>query len=213
MKKIRVAITDDHLLVIKGLQDLLGLIPEVEVVAAFMTVEEAQNKIGDVNPDVLLLDLNLPDGDGVSLCKEISTRHPKIKVLALTTYNQVSLIKSVMRNGAMGFLIKNVSVEILREAIVTVHSDKQYLQPEIQELLLQHAINNKKSTPAFQPVLSRREKEILQLIVAEQTTQEIADRLSISVKTVETHRTHLMQKLDARNLAGLVKAAIERGLC
>ncbi len=210
---IRVAITDDHLLIIKGLKELLSELPDIILAGTFMSVGETRTGLSLVNPDVLLLDLNLPDGDGVLFCKEIKKEYPKLNILALTTYNQAVLIKNVMRNGASGFLLKNTSLDELHAAIQTVHQGQQYLQQEIQHILLQHTIGQKRQQPAFQPVLSRREKEIIQLIVNEHTTQEIANKLFVSIKTVESHRTNLMDKLGVRNLAGLVKAAIEKGLC
>ncbi len=210
---IRVAITDDHLLIIKGLKELLSQLPDITLAGTFMTVEETRAGLSLVNPDVLLLDLNLPDGDGMLFCKEIKKDYPKLNVLALTTYNQAVLIKNVMRNGASGFLLKNTSLDELHDAIQTVHQGQQYLQQEVKHILLQHMIGEKRQQHTFQPVLSRREKEILQLIVNEHTTQEIAAKLFISIKTVESHRTHLMDKLGVRNLAGLVKVAIEKGLC
>lgn len=209
---IRVAITDDHLMITKGLAELLSALPDIVQVATYMSVEETRSGLAKDQPDVLLLDLHLPDGDGVLFCKEVKRSHPQINVLIITTYNQAALIKSVMRNGASGFLLKNASLNELHEAITAAYNGEQYLQADVKNILLRNAINhNRPST--YQPVLSRREKEVLLLIIDEFTTQEIADKLFIAVKTVETHRMHLMNKLGAKNIAGLVKIALERGLC
>ncbi|HNT50615.1 MAG TPA: response regulator transcription factor [Cyclobacteriaceae bacterium] len=209
---VKIAITDDHLLVIKGLQDLLQHIPDLMVVGSFNNIETTRNNIGFVQPDVLFLDLNLPDGDGTQFCKELKKEYPQLKIIALTSFHQNILVKSVIRNGANGFLLKNTSLEELKNAIQTVLAGEQYIQREVKEQLLQTTLGQ---TPVntFQPTLTRREKEILELIVKEHTTQQIADQLSVSVKTVEAHRSHLMDKLGVRNLAGLVKVALERGLC
>ncbi|GIL24078.1 MAG: response regulator transcription factor [Bacteroidota bacterium] len=209
---VKIAITDDHLLVIKGLQDLLQHIPDLMVVGSFNNIETTRNNIGFVQPDVLFLDLNLPDGDGTQFCKELKKEYPQLKIIALTSFHQTILVKSVIRNGANGFLLKNTSLEELKNAIQTVLAGEQYIQREVKEQLLQTTLGQ---TPVntFQPTLTRREKEILELIVKEHTTQQIADQLSVSVKTVEAHRSHLMDKLGVRNLAGLVKVALERGLC
>lgn len=210
---IKVAITDDHLLVIKGLSELLTLIPGVQLTGSYMTLEETGKGLQKINADVLLLDLNLSDGDGMAYCKELKKNYPALKVIALTTYNQATLVKNTLKNGASGFLLKNITLQELEEAIKTVYNGKEYLQQEIKESLLSSALGSKPKNNSFLPVLSKREKEILQLIVAECTTQEIAAKLFISVKTVEAHRSHLIEKLGVKNLAGLVKVAIEKGLC
>lgn len=210
---IKVAITDDHLLVIKGLSELLTLIPGVQLTGSYMTLEETGKGLQKINADVLLLDLNLPDGDGMAYCKELKKNYPALKVIVLTTYNQATLVKNTLKNGASGFLLKNITLQELEEAIKTVYNGKEYLQQEIKEILLSSALGSKPKNNSFLPVLSRREKEILQLIVEECTTQEIAGKLFISVKTVEAHRSHLIEKLGVKNLAGLVKVAIEKGLC
>jgi len=209
---IQVAITDDHLMVVKGLTELLSLLPDIRITGTFMTLEETGKGLEQIHADVLLLDLNLPDGDGVLYCREIRKKYPVLKIIALTTYNQVVLVKNVLRNGANGFLLKNASLDELNEAITTVYNGGEYLQEEIKEQVLKASWGNKPKNASFQPILSRREKEILQLIVDENTTQEIAAKLFLSVKTVEAHRSHLIEKLGVKNLAGLVKIAIEKGL-
>ncbi|TXH26163.1 MAG: response regulator transcription factor [Cyclobacteriaceae bacterium] len=210
---IRIAITDDHLLILKGIQELLHQLENIQVVGTFMNIEETRIGISSANPDILFLDLNLPDGDGVQFCKELKRSYPDLKILALTSYNQTVLVKNMMRNGASGFLLKNTSLNELRNAIHLVYEGGQYLQNEIKEALLQNSLGAQSTHDSFQAALTKREIEVLDLIVKEHTTQEVADKLFISVKTVEAHRTHLMDKLGARNLAGLVKIAIEKGLC
>ncbi|HMR56185.1 MAG TPA: response regulator transcription factor [Cyclobacteriaceae bacterium] len=210
---IRIAITDDHLLILKGIQELLHQLDDVQVVGTYMNIQETRIGIPKSNPEILFLDLNLPDGDGVQLCKELRKDYPNLKIIALTSYNQVVLVKSMMRNGASGYLLKNTSLDELRDTIHCVYEGGQYLQKEIKEVLLQNSLGVHSTHGSFQPMLTQRETEVLDLIVKEHTTQEIADKLFISVKTVEAHRTHLMDKLGVRNLAGLVKVAIEKGLC
>jgi len=209
---VKIAITDDHLLVIKGLQDLLQHIPDLKVVGSFNDIGTTRNNIGLVQPDVLFLDLNLPDGDGMQFCKELKKDYPQLKIIALTSFNQTVLVKGVIRSGANGFLLKNTSLEELKNAIQTVLAGEQFLQKEVKEQLLQSTLGQT-AVNTFHPMLTRREKEILELIIKEFTTHQIADKLSVSVKTVEAHRGHLMDKLGVRNLAGLVKVALEKGLC
>ncbi len=209
---IRVAVTDDHLLIINGIKDLLAKVANIKVVASYLNVAETREGLAASLPDILLLDINLPDGDGIHLCKEVTKQYPSLKVLALTTYNQNVLVKNMMRAGASGFLMKNTSHQELCEAIQTVFNGEQYLQSEIKEALLRDSLGQAAPRTGFRPKLTRREKEILQLITDELTTQEIADRLFLSPKTVETHRLNLLQKLGVRNTAGLVKAAFHHGL-
>lgn len=209
---INVAITDDHPLIISGIRELLARLEDVRLAGTFASCAETRTGLSGSKPDVLLLDISLPDGDGVALCKELKREYPELKVLALTTYHNLALVKNIMRNGASGYLLKNISFENLKEAIHEVAAGRNFLQPEIREALLNESIGNAPKATGYEIKLTRREKEILQLIVEEHTTQEIADKLYISSKTVETHRTHLIEKLGVRNVAGLVKLAIERGL-
>ncbi|MDP5169486.1 MAG: response regulator transcription factor [Bacteroidia bacterium] len=209
---IDIAITDDHLLIINGIKDLLANVPHFRFAGAFASVEETRKGLAASQPDVLLLDINLPDGDGIQLCRELTREYPRLKVLALTTYNQTVLVKNMMKNRASGYLLKNTSLNELKEAIETVYRGEKYLQPEIREALLRDSIGDPTPGNHFRPKLTRREKEVLQLIVDELTTQEIADRLFLSPKTVESHRLNLLQKLGVRNTAGIVKAAFTQGL-
>ncbi|RMG67090.1 MAG: DNA-binding response regulator [Bacteroidetes bacterium] len=209
---IRVAITDDHLLIINGIQELLAPLAHIQITDAYMNAAETRAGLARAVPDVLLLDINLPDGDGIQLCRELTKAYPDLKVLALTTYNQTALVKNFMRQGASGFLLKNTSLAELQEAIETVYGGEQYLQGEIREALLRSSLGAPAPHVHFRPKLTRREKEVLQLIVDELTTQEIADKLFLSPKTIETHRLNLLQKLGVRNTAGLVKTALHHGL-
>lgn len=209
---INVAITDDHLLIINGIRELLTQIDDMQLSAHYMNVAETVEGLRNEQPAVLLLDINLPDGDGIQLCRDLTKTYPDLKIIALTTYSQNVLVKSMMRNGAHGFLMKNTSKAELEEAIRAVSAGGQYLQAEIKEALLRDSIGAPAQRTTFRPKLTRREKEVLQLIMDEMTTQEIADKLFLSPKTVETHRLNLLQKLGVRNTAGLVKEAINQGL-
>lgn len=209
---IRVGITDDHPLVISGVNALLRGMENIEVVGSWNSAAATRNGPNELNCEVLLLDLNLPDGDVIELCKELVARYPSMRILALSSYDLSPYIKRMMKHGASGYLLKNVSGVELKHAIEAVHAGGHYIQQALKDKLLSEQLGNPQTSNAFDLRLTRREKEILQLIAESHTTAEIASKLFISVKTVETHRSHLMEKLGAKNAIGLVKLAMDKGL-
>lgn len=207
---INVFIVDDHQVVLDGIQSMLDAADGMSLVGLARNGQETLEFLKVNTVDVALIDINLPGMDGIELCKLIVKNHPKIKVLALTTFNEVSFITNIIKGGASGYLLKNTSKEELITAINTVSQGEQYLSKEVQEKLISASFGKKDTS--FIPKLTRREKEVLKLITEEFTTKEIAEKLFISDATVETHRLHLLNKLGARNTAGLVKTAIQKGL-
>jgi DNA-binding NarL/FixJ family response regulator len=207
---IKTIALDDHRLVLEGLKNYFATHKQIEFVDAFDNSDEATLFLQNNKVDVLLLDLHLGKEDGIEICKKYHKMFPNLKIVVLTSVEQAQVIKTVMKNGANAYLLKNADVGIISEAIMTVVAGKEYLQTD----LLKYLINNKASiaSSAFLPTLSSREKEVLSLIINELTTKEIADKLFIAVDTVETHRSNLIQKLGVKNVAGLVKVAIEKGL-
>lgn len=212
MKKIRLFIVDDHPVVINGIQSAFQGHDQIQLVGSVLNGEEALHWLSEEDADVLLLDVNLPGKDGIELCRIIRKKYPELKIIGLTTFSEASFIAGMLRNGANGYLFKNASEEELTEAILTVHAGKRYLSDEVNEKLISKATQQSSARGGFIPKLTRREKEVLELIVEECTTQEIADCLFLSVSTVETHRMNLIAKLNAKNVAGLVKNAIKFGL-
>lgn len=208
---IRVAVTDDHQLILNGLRDILDHSNKTTFVAGYLNAAETRMKIGQDKPDILLLDVNLPDADGINFCKELRNKYPEVKVIALTSYDRSVMVKNMMRNGASGYLLKNTSKTELLEAIEKVKDGGRFLQPDIEKQLLDESFGSVEKQ-SYIPTLTRREKEVLKLIIDELTSSEIAERLFIAQKTVETHRLNLIQKLGVRNTAGLVKEAIQKGL-
>ncbi|WP_370478267.1 response regulator [Tamlana flava] len=208
---ITVMAIDDHPMVLRGIETMLKNSHDVKIIASFKSCHEAYQSIKSDKPDILLLDINLPDCNGIEFCKILKKESSSIKVIALTNLNETSFVKNIIRNGAKGYLLKNTCKNELELAIKKVYKGEQYLQKSIQQRLLDESFGIT-SRKTFIPKLTRREKEVLKLIIDELTTQEIADKLFISTKTVETHRSHLIQKLDVRNTAGLVRIAIEKGL-
>jgi DNA-binding NarL/FixJ family response regulator len=214
---IRVAIADDHPMVISGLKNMLQPFGHIIVESVYTSGISLLEGLGKQSlPDVLLLDILFPDSKGQSLAYTISKRHPSVKMLTITSLDAPTHIKAMMRNGCKGYLLKNTDQETLVTAIETVYKGGEFIEPVLKEQMLQNMLRfkEKESGSATQtlPVLTRREKQILQMVVQELSNQEIADRLFISLRTVENHRFNLQQKLDVKNTVGLVKIAIQMGL-
>jgi len=207
---IKLAITDDHTIVIEGIKNMLKSNKEIEISQSFTTIQATMDGL-DATIEVLLLDINLPDGNGTIACKDLLKKFPTLKIIALTNFEDSAFIKQIMKNGASGYLLKNTDKTELVTAIKTVLDGDTYLPQHIRNILLNESIG-KGNSSYFIPKLTSREKEILALIIKEYTTEEIANAIYISVKTVEAHRSNLIQKLGVKNTAGLVRVAFEKGL-
>jgi len=189
---IPIAITEDHTIVIEGIKTMLKMNKEIEVLQSFENLKDTFENLNSA-VKVLLLDINLPDGNGINACKELLEKHPNLKIIALTNFEDTVFIKQIIKNGAMGYLLKNTDKKELTEAIKSVIEGKRYLPKKISDILLNDSIGINNSS-YFIPKLTVREKEILNLIIQEFTTEEIAVKLFVSTKTVKSHRTILIQK-------------------
>ena len=210
MAKINTLIVDDHQVVIDGIKSMLEDDAEISVVDVATSGEQALKVLANQEIDVAIIDVNMPEMDGIELCKAIRKKYQSTHVLALTTFNEASIISGMMKSGASGYLLKNTSKIELIEAVKMVNNGQKYLAKEVQDKLISSSIGQKSTS--YIPKLTRREKEVLILITEEFTTNEIAEKLFVSKATIETHRLHLLSKLDVRNTAGLVKVAINKGL-
>ncbi|WP_456437285.1 response regulator [Psychroserpens sp.] len=208
---VKVSITDDHFVVLKGIETLLADEKYINVISTNETGQTTIDALNKEQPDVLLLDINLPDINGITLAKTISKLYPKVKIIALTNHEDISFVKRMLNHGALGYLLKNAHKEELLEAIETVMKGEQYLQKSIEKKILNQSLGQQESS-ALQPKLTRRETEVLQAIYEELTTQQISEKLFISPKTVEAHRMNLMSKLGAKNSVGIIKIAIQKQL-
>ncbi|MBC8151624.1 MAG: response regulator transcription factor [Bacteroidetes bacterium] len=207
------AIIDDHPLVVEGIQSLFRTDDRVRPAWGTVCVQTGERLLTESPVDVLLLDIHLDGADGVRLCRDYRQRFPNLHILMLSSYAETALVKTALQNGASGYLLKNAGYAELAEGIDTASRGGRYLSPRLQEYLLADALGQPAAQKmAYLPTLTRREVDVLQLIIAELTTSEIADKLFITPKTVETHRTNLLQKLGVRNTAGLVRRALEKGL-
>lgn len=207
---IKTAITDDHTIVIEGIKTMLKSSKEIDLLQSFGNLKDTYENL-DNTIQVLLLDINLPDGNGIIACKELLKKYSHLKIIALTNFEDSIFIKQIIKNGALGYLLKNTSKSELTEAIKQVSIGNRFLPKKISDILLNDSIGVESSN-YFVTKLTAREKEILALIIKEFTTQEIANELFVSAKTIESHRSNLMQKLGVKNSAGIVRVAFEKGL-
>ncbi|TXE10123.1 response regulator transcription factor [Seonamhaeicola algicola] len=206
----KIAITDDHEMVLQGILSMLENTPEVTFVGTYKNAYETIEGIPKDQPDVLLLDINLPDINGIDLSKQLLKKYPDLKIIGLTNFEDISFVKRMLKNGVHGYLLKNTDKLELLTAITTVLSGELFLQKDIhRKLLSQTGIT---SDNGLKPNLTRREHDVLVAISEELTTQEISEKLFISPKTVETHRMNIMSKLGAKNSVGIIKIAIEKEL-
>lgn len=210
---ITVTIVDDHPLAIAGIQTILAISGDITVLNTFLNATTLLERLKIVQPDVLLLDIILPDMKGSEVAQYVKKQYPAIKIIALTSLDAPSMVRSMMHAGCNGYLLKGTDQHTLIAAINAVYDGEEFIEPALKEQMLQTMLKARKSNPiAPASGLTKREKEILMLIAAELTTQQIAEKLFISVRTAETHRYSLMQKLEVKNTAGLIKAAIQLGL-
>ena len=209
---IQVFIIDDHQMFINGIQSMFADHALIRIVGVSTSGKEALQQLRQLMADVVLLDINLPDIDGIELNKRLQREFPHLKVIALTMHHEASFIQSMIRHGARAYVLKNSGQEQLQQAITAVAAGDTYFGDEVKEALMQGMLPESSTSHAMIPKLSRREREVLTLIIQEFTTSEIAEKLFISQNTVETHRKNLLQKLNVRNTAGLVRFAMEKGL-
>jgi len=210
---IKILLVDDHKIVRDGIRSLLSDVSGFEFIGDAENGLEAIEKADGLIPDLIILDINMPVMDGITCARKITEKHPGMKILALTMLNEQEHIKNMIASGALGYILKNSGKDELVKAIQTVMEGKNYFSNDVKDAIFMQMIGKKTSTGKIigEPIpLTRREKDVLQLIVEEYTNQEIADKLFISVRTVDAHRRNLLEKTGARNTAGLVKFAIER---
>jgi DNA-binding NarL/FixJ family response regulator len=202
---IKVFITDDHYMVIEGIRSLLQPEKTIEWMGHATNAASCMAFLREQQPEVLLLDINLPDKSGIDLCKEIKDKYPDIHILGLSSFNQQSYIQKMIQNGASGYLLKNATQHEIIEAIETVIHGGTFLSHEA-------SVTIRENKDAEIPVITRREKEVLQLIAEGLINKEIAEKLFISITTVDTHRNSLLSKFDVKNTANLIRLASQFNL-
>jgi two-component system, NarL family, nitrate/nitrite response regulator NarL len=208
---IRLLVADDHPVVRQGLQFCLRREARLRIVGEAVDGEEAVQKALTLGPDLVLMDLAMPRLDGLAATERLRREAPRIKVLVLSMHNNRDYILRIIQAGAHGYVSKEASPEELLHAIECVHDGETFFSPEIAQAALQHLVQTGgKKEPLAQ--LTDREREVLVLVAEGQSNKEIANRLGLGVRTVETHRERIMRRLDIHSVAGLTKFAIAHGL-
>ncbi len=201
---INVYLTDDHTLLVESLCATLQHSEQIRINRTFPTLDACRKALATALPDVLLLDLSMPDGDGVQFCREMTQTYPTLKIIVLTVHDECSLVKRALESGIRGYLLKSVSCQQLEEAIVQVHRGETCLCREIAALLRKQSANLIH--------LTARERDILTLLVEGCNSEEIARRLFISVLTVKWHRRNMLAKFGVQNTGMLISKAVKERL-
>jgi DNA-binding NarL/FixJ family response regulator len=218
-KKIGIFLVDDHQIVRDGIKSLLQNTPEINISGEASSGKELLEKIAGTETDIILMDISIPDISGIELTKQISKNFPDIKVLVLSMYLQEDFIVNAIAAGAKGYLPKNTTRHELLNAITKIYEGNEYYSDTISKIILENYISNVRKPKEPEPtkdketdVLSSREKQILQMVIEGLSNQDIADKLFISIRTVESHKNHIMQKLGIKSLVELIKYAIRNNI-
>jgi len=205
--KIKVFITDDHYMVVEGIRSLMQKDEHIEFIGHASNAESCLAFLRQEQPDVILMDISMPDKNGIELCREVKEKYPAIQILGLSTFDESAFIKKMLDNGASGYVLKNANKLELSKAIQMVYMGQKYLSPGASK-----SFREGKKREAELPFITRREKEVLKLIAEGFTNIEIGERLFISASTVDTHRKSLLGKFNMKNTAALIRFVTQRNL-
>jgi len=216
-KKIRIFITDDHPLAVAGVMNMLRPYRDIQVAGTFHTGSALLEQLKTGQPDILLLDILLQDSNGKDIAATVSHAYPAVRIIALTSLDTPATVKAMFRNGCKGYLLKNTDQETMITAIRNVYLGQEFIEPSLKDKVFNETVFYKKVLTEQVPdrngvQLTKREKDVLDLILQDNSNQEIAEKLFLSVRTVERHRFNLMRKVGAKSPLGLLKAAVELGL-
>jgi DNA-binding NarL/FixJ family response regulator len=212
MKSIRVLLADDHTLVRAGIRSLVQALSGIQVVAEAGDGRETLSLIETHQPDVALLDIAMPGLNGLEVAAQVADNFPFVRVIILSMHATEEYVLRALRAGASGYLLKDADTSELELAIKAVTRGETYLSPAVSKHVTEYVRRVGEEAPSTLERLTPRQREVLQLVAEGYTTQEIARMLNLSVKTVETHRTQLMERLDIHDIAGLVRYAVREGL-
>ncbi len=210
---IKIILADDHQIVRQGLRTLLAAEPDMEIVAEADNGRMVLRMVQELQPQVVIMDISMPDLNGIEATRQIVAESPGVKVIALSMHSDSLFVLNMLKAGASGYLLKDCALEELIKAIRTVVGQKTYLSPGISDIVIKDFVSGWSTTgsSAFS-ILSTREREVLQLMAEGKSTSQIADNLCVSVKTVEAHRKTIMNKVGIHSIAELTKYAIRQGL-
>ncbi|WP_312135075.1 response regulator transcription factor [Sphingobacterium sp.] len=208
MKRIEIIVCDDHPLIAQGLSSFIGQKEDLIIVATATTARELRETLAITSADILLLDINLPDGNGLELCPEIKKKYPELKILALSNFNERSIILRMLHNGASGYLLKSSSTAEIEKAIRNIVDGNLHFGKEAQKILTTITAQELIEIP---PV-TKREKEVLKYLADGLTTPQIAEKMFVSAVTVDSHRKSLMQKFEVNKTVILLQRARECGM-
>lgn len=209
---IRVLIAEDHQIIIDGLKSLLHKENDIEVVGQSHTGHQTIELVRELKPEIVLMDIGIPGLNGIEVTRMITHDFENLKVIALSMHSERKFIIEMLKAGASGYLLKDCAFDEVVKAIRTVSNAQHYLSPSITDTVIQNAVTEQKAVPSAFSLLTDRERQVLQLLAEGRTTRQAASDLHISPKTVETHRSKIMEKLNLDNLADLTKYAVREGL-
>lgn len=215
MKQINIMIVDDHQIIIDGLKALFNSVKNISVVAEANNGKDAIAILEKTPVDIILMDIEMPVLNGYDAATIITSKYPELKIIALTTYDEKFIVQKMITAGALGYILKNIDKDVLIKAINTVIKGETFFSSEIPIILSSHTSEETilpQTQSSYNSLLSPREIEILKYIANGLSNIEISQKLFISSKTVDTHRTNIMKKLNIHNVVGLVKYAIKSGL-
>jgi len=209
---IKILIADDHQLFREGLVNLLADSPEIEIVAHAEDGKDAVEKAIIYNPDIVIMDIGMPVLTGIEATALLKSKRPEINVIALSMHSDKHYIKGALEAGAAGYLFKNCTYPQLIEAIETVNAGKKYLSEKITEVLIDDYLDKADSVDNTTEELTEREMDVLKLIADGKSTREISEQLFVSVKTVGTHKQHILKKLNLKTNVDIIKYALKNGI-
>jgi DNA-binding NarL/FixJ family response regulator len=212
MKQIRIVIADDHTVVREGLRSLLETLPGIRVIGEASDGHELLQLIGSLHPDVVLMDIGMPRLNGIEATARVTREFPGVRVVILSMHSTGDYVLQALRAGARGYVLKNANASELQLAVAAAANGQRHLSPEICSFVVDEFLKFSSERKGALQELTSRQREILQLIAEGNTSNEIAGRLAIGIKTVETHRSELMQRLDIHDVAGLTRYAIRTGV-
>lgn len=219
LPKIKVLIVDDQQIIIEGITSLLHGVPEIDIVAGCNNPLDLADKVESFLPDVILMDMNMPEKDGIECVKEILSRYPNQKIMMLTGYDDIALIHEALKSGATGYVLKNIGKDELIDSVKSTAAGKRFLDKTVQDKIIESFTNIQSfdtiggaAASSIKNLLSKREYEVLKMIAEGKKSAEIAKLLYISINTVDTHRKNILAKCEVKNTAELISFANKNGL-